>query len=195
VTTVHATNAGSESLSEMVGERIRHMRHSRKMTLVELAEQCELSHPFLSQLERGLARPSIASLERIARALGTSQIELLSAVPTPSDAPTVSLIRQDSGATGPYSPGRARLLVDSSRPFHPMEVESDTAEFADPIVHDEDEWAYVMVGTIEMDLDGELSTLGPGDSVYYAGGTAHRWRSVDGRTCRLLVVKERPQQS
>src|SRR3954452_18821550 len=39
------------------------------MTLKELGRRAGLSHPFLSQLERGLARPSVGSAERIARAL------------------------------------------------------------------------------------------------------------------------------
>ena len=39
------------------------------MTLKELGRRAGLSHPFLSQLERGLARPSVDSAERIARAL------------------------------------------------------------------------------------------------------------------------------
>src|SRR3954454_20753948 len=39
------------------------------MTLKELGERAGLSHPFLSQLERGLARPSVGSAERIAAAL------------------------------------------------------------------------------------------------------------------------------
>jgi transcriptional regulator with XRE-family HTH domain len=39
------------------------------MTLKELGRRAGLSHPFLSQLERGLARPSVGSAERIALAL------------------------------------------------------------------------------------------------------------------------------
>ena len=49
---------------------------------MRLAELSGLSHPFLSQLERGHARPSMVSLERIARALGSSQLELIAAAGT-----------------------------------------------------------------------------------------------------------------
>ena len=42
--------------AQQVGERIRATRHARGLTLVQLAELCELSHSFLSQLERGHAR-------------------------------------------------------------------------------------------------------------------------------------------
>ena len=41
----------------------------RGLSLVRLAEITDLSHPFLSQVERGHARPSISSLQRIAVAL------------------------------------------------------------------------------------------------------------------------------
>ena len=49
--------------AERIGARIRQLRHARGMTLVQLADKAALSHPFLSQLERGRARPSISSLE------------------------------------------------------------------------------------------------------------------------------------
>lgn len=183
-----------ENLSELVGERIRHMRRARSMTLVDLAERCELSHPFLSQLERGLARPSMASLERIARALDTSQVELLSFEPhrPDVDVPAVSVIRAGAGNAAAYGEGTGRLLVDWKRPFHPIEVTSDNGEFGTEFVHIEDEWAYLLDGQVEMELAGRRIVLGPGDSVYYAGGTTHRWRSIDGTRYRLIVVKERP---
>lgn len=178
---------------DRVGERIREMRKSRSLTLVELAERCDLSHPFLSQLERGLARPSMASLERIARALGTSQVELL----TPDDprrAPSTppSVVRADEGIVGPYAEGHARLLVDSGRPFRPMEFEGKNTEFGDAFVHAEDEWVYVITGMVEVELGSTRHTLTAGDSVYYPGGTAHRWRSLDGSPIRLVIVKEHP---
>jgi len=52
-----------------LGARVRELRHDRGMTLKGLGREAGLSHPFLSQLERGLARPSVASVGRIARAL------------------------------------------------------------------------------------------------------------------------------
>ncbi len=71
-----------------IGSRIRELRRRRGLTLVRLAERTDLSHPFLSQLERGHARPSMVSLERIATALGTTQVELLAAGPGLPDART-----------------------------------------------------------------------------------------------------------
>ena len=83
---------------DRVGERIRALRRARGLTLVQLAGLADLSHPFLSQIERGLARPSLASLERIAHALGASQVELLTfAEPGDVDA-APSVLRAGEGA-------------------------------------------------------------------------------------------------
>ena len=53
------------------------LRKEGGLTLVELARLTDLSHPFLSQIERGLARPSMNSLHRISEALGTNASRLL----------------------------------------------------------------------------------------------------------------------
>ena len=95
-----------------LGARIRSVRQARGLTLVELARLAELSHPFLSQLERGQARPSMVSLERIARALGSSQIELIAAatddlVPS-GTGDRVSLVRRREGPQGPFGGGSRR---------------------------------------------------------------------------------------
>jgi len=192
--------AGASVQAERVGGRIRDMRRARSFTLVQLAEAAGLSHPFLSQLERGLASPSMASLERIARALGTSQVELLS-VDEPrrgrhrggEPVPAVSIVRSGTGAQGPFSEGSARMLVDGARAFHPMEFRGDNVEYGDSFVHDEDEWMYVLDGHIEVELGGRAPLrFAPGDAIYLSGGTGHRLRSSDGEAFRLLIVKEHP---
>ena len=179
-----------------IGERIRGLRHARGLTLVQLADLAELSHPFLSQLERGLARPSIASLEKIARALGSSQVELLASAlqPVEGEDTPVSLVRAKSGPKGHYAEGQATMLaLGDSRRFHPMELEGANTEFGDPFLHAEDEFLHVVAGRIEVDLGEQgLFELEPGDSLYYVGGTPHRWRSLDGEGYRLFIVKETP---
>ena len=82
-----------------LGARIRSFRLARGLTLVELARLAGLSHPFLSQLERGLAQPSLGSLRRIALALETSPIELIAAAEEPdAEAPGIEVQRSGSGA-------------------------------------------------------------------------------------------------
>src|SRR6266516_4101054 len=52
-----------------LGARIRALRLARRATLRQLAAQAAVTESFLSQVERGVASPSIASVQRIARAL------------------------------------------------------------------------------------------------------------------------------
>lgn len=179
--------------AERIGSRIRRLRHARGLTLVQLAESAALSHPFLSQLERGLARPSIGSLEKIARALGSSQLELLAGEDAAQPSAPVAVVRSGEGPTGPFGEGRARMLVSGARRFQPMEMIGTNPDFGDHFLHAEDEFVHVVAGRVEFDLgDSGVQCLEQGDSLYYAGGTPHRWRALDAGGYRLLVVKELP---
>jgi len=179
-----------------LGARIRSVRQARGLTLVELARLAELSHPFLSQLERGQARPSMVSLERIARALGSSQIELIAAatddlVPS-GTGDRVSLVRRREGPQGPFGGGEARILVHGDVTFIPMEFRGSNRTPGDFYRHDEDEFLHVVDGSVLVDLADEGSyALEPGDSIHYAGGTLHRWHTPGGGEYHLFIVKER----
>lgn len=185
--------AGSETLEVRLGRQLRARRRARGLTLKQVAQRASLSHPFLSQLERGLARPSMASLERIAHALGTSQLELLAAAGPQAgatgDAPSV--VRAHEGVVGPYGAGSARLLATGRRRLEPLEFTGWNAEPGEHYFHAEDEFFTVLEGALTVSLgDHGEWTLGPGDSLYCPSGTPHRWHSADGDRYRLLIVKE-----
>jgi len=61
------------------GPKIRLVRKRLGLTLSELAAKCNISASFLSQIERDLARPSVATLHRLAVALGLPLSEMLAA--------------------------------------------------------------------------------------------------------------------
>ena len=54
----------------LIGDRLRAQRHKLHMSLDVLASRTNLSKSFLSQVERGIASPSIESLHQIAEAIG-----------------------------------------------------------------------------------------------------------------------------
>lgn len=177
-----------------LGAHIRRLRHARGMTLVTLAEATDLSHPFLSQLERGLAQPSLSTLRRIAVALETSPIELIAAADAPAGgASEVEVHRSDERlVSGAFAAAPARTLAHGTRPMHPLEVAGDNREPGEAFVHAEDEFAYVLSGSVRVELAGATHELSAGDSVYYRGGVSHRWWSATGGAYRLLVVKQGP---
>ena len=55
-----------------LGEFIAGQRRAAELTLRQLAEQAGVSNPYLSQIERGLRRPSAEVLQQLARALRVS---------------------------------------------------------------------------------------------------------------------------
>jgi transcriptional regulator with XRE-family HTH domain len=57
---------------ESLGDYLREQRSLAQMSLRQLAEQSDVSNPYLSQIERGLRRPSAEVLQQIARALKIS---------------------------------------------------------------------------------------------------------------------------
>lgn len=188
-----------DAQARRIGEHIRTLRRSRSLTLVQLADRTGLSHPFLSQLERGHSRASMVSLEKIAIALETSQVELLAAGdPQPRDPEDTrpDVLRADEGARGPFSQGEARLLVHAGRhAFEPLEWTGANTDPGDFYEHREDEFLYVLSGSVRLDLGADAPLLlGPGDSAYYRGGTPHRWCSPDGGRFHLVVVKESPSR-
>jgi mannose-6-phosphate isomerase-like protein (cupin superfamily)/DNA-binding XRE family transcriptional regulator len=187
----------TEDVGLRLGGAIRARRRQLGMTLVEVAAAAGLSHPFLSQLERGLARPSMRSLTAIAATLGTTaqalmaEAELPAADAVPPVEP-VSMVRSGSHA-GPVvdSPGGlVRALVRGERAMLPVEYIGAPREFDEYIRHDGEEFVYVARGTIEVDIEGELHVASAGDSVYYAGGLAHRWRTLSDEEVHLVVVQQ-----
>ena len=56
----------------LIGNKIKRLRLESGMTQEEIADRCELTKGYISQLERDLTSPSISTLEDILECLGTS---------------------------------------------------------------------------------------------------------------------------
>jgi quercetin dioxygenase-like cupin family protein/DNA-binding XRE family transcriptional regulator len=183
-----------------LGETVRELRKERGLTLVELARAADLSHSFLSQLERGRSRPSMSSLHRIAQALGTTQPALMAAAETDRTRVEVSLVRAGGGLPLANPGGTGRTLVAGTHALYPMLFVGAPDEWGDWCTHAAEEFIHVIAGSILVQLgmhpddeeDGVHELL-PGDTLYYPGGVPHRWRGVRGygaETARLLFVQE-----
>jgi transcriptional regulator with XRE-family HTH domain len=66
-----------EAQAAALGAFIRSQRELARLSLRQLAEMTTLSHPYLSQVERGLHQPSVRVLKLIAEALNVSAETLL----------------------------------------------------------------------------------------------------------------------
>ncbi|HQV58033.1 MAG TPA: XRE family transcriptional regulator [Ilumatobacteraceae bacterium] len=171
-----------------LGGAVRARRLDRGLTLVELAGLTDLSHPFLSQIENGRARPSMDSLYRIAHALGTTPQSFFGGE---VDADHVQIVRHGRAAVvgGVADDHSARLLVGGATPFRVLEFEPLTRQFGAYYDHDGYETVYVINGTVEVDLDSELTTLQTGDSMSYPARRPHRHRSIGRGQARMLLIE------
>ena len=61
---------------ESLGDYLKEQRVTARLSLRQLAEQAGVSNPYLSQIERGLRKPSAEVLQQIARALRISAEQL-----------------------------------------------------------------------------------------------------------------------
>ena len=67
-----ASNPGLETRMRDLGDFIRDQRRTARLSLRKLSELAGISNPYLSQIERGLRKPSAEILQAIARALRIS---------------------------------------------------------------------------------------------------------------------------
>ena len=70
-----------------LGDYLKEQRTAAQLSLRQLAEQTGVSNPYLSQIERGLRRPSAEVLQQIAKALRISaeQLYLRAGIVSPDD--------------------------------------------------------------------------------------------------------------
>jgi transcriptional regulator with XRE-family HTH domain len=188
----------SESLTQTpprvdVGERLRTIRQLRRRTLKEVADRAGLSESFLSQVERGRTSVSIASLQRIAGALGIEVSDVFAY----DGASRPRILRRDARLNVAWgSVGRKALLTP--KPFHSVEVvvadiDPGGSTGDEPYAHgDSEEVFFVVSGEIELQLGGETFELSEGDSAQYRSSTPHRVRNRGDLPAEVLFIISPP---
>jgi transcriptional regulator with XRE-family HTH domain len=71
-----ARGKDGKTVVESLGDYLREQRTSARLSLRQLAEMAGVSNPYLSQIERGLRKPSADVLQQIAKALRISAEQL-----------------------------------------------------------------------------------------------------------------------
>ena len=176
-----------------VGERLRTLRRFRRYTLQSVAERSGLSESFLSQVERGRSNASIASLKRIADALGVSMADLFE----PDGLPGPRVLRRDERPALQFGILGRKLLL-TPRPLHHLEVFHGELEVGgstgeEPYAHgDSEELFLVLSGTVQLELGGEVFELERGDSIDYRSSTPHRAVNTGDELAEVLWIISPP---
>src|ERR671931_19889 len=176
-----------------VGERLRAIRRSRRATLRTIAARSGLSESFLSQVERGRSSASIASLRRIADALGVSMADLLG----PDGVSCPRVIRRDERPALSFGILGRKLLL-TPRPLHHLEVFAGELDIGgstgeQPYAHgDSEELFVVLSGTVQLELGGEIFELDRGDSIDYRSSTPHRISNLGQELAEVMWIISPP---
>ena len=158
-----------------LGSRLRWLRRSHRLTLREVASRAAVTESFLSQVERGVASPSVASLQRIAHGLGLSIAQLFAGgssagrVVRRNERRRVSYT--DFGALDEFltPPTAARLQLILST------VEPGGGTGDEPYTHESDEEVVVVLeGELDLWVADEHYRLLAGDTITYSSRLPHR---------------------
>jgi transcriptional regulator with XRE-family HTH domain len=176
-----------------VGERLRDLRRLRRATLKTIADRAGVSESFLSQVERGRASASIASLRRIAGALGVSVADLFE----PGGPPQPRVLRRDDRPALAFGILGRKLLL-TPRPLQHLEVfvgELDVggSTGTEAYAHgDSEELFVVLSGDVQLELGGAVYELEQGDSIDYRSSTPHRVTNVGEERAEVMWIISPP---
>jgi transcriptional regulator with XRE-family HTH domain len=102
---------------DSIGEYIRQQREMAKISLRQLAQAAGVSNPYLSQIERGLRRPSAEILQQIAKGLRISAEALYVQAGILEDRPADSGVRAAVLADAGLSERQKQILLEIYESF------------------------------------------------------------------------------
>lgn len=187
-----------------LGPRIAQLRKTKRLTLQELASRAGLSKSFISQVESGTSKASIASLKKIVAALDIQLGNLFEAdgASTAADIPTyrhgrisdVEIVRHDrrKRLSWPEKTSDAALLTPNlQRKLEVLlttEEPGETGHASDTYHHEGEEFGLVLEGTFEVTVAGEVHVLQKGDSIYFSSHFPHSTRAIGETPATTLWV-------
>jgi len=180
-----------------VGAKLKAARKARRLNMRDLALRVGCSESLISKIENDRVTPSLPTLHKIAAELGTSIGKMFSEenadsgfVSRHGQRPIISVdaIGRETGV-GIRLEGVAidgELLYSS---IHVVDAGGDSGGF---IQHVGEELAYVLEGTVEINLDGKIHVLGQGDSIFFPSEVPHSYRNPGREVARILWINTPP---
>jgi len=183
-----------------LGDKIRTLRKKLGMTQKELAGQVGLTPSFISQLEKNLISPSLDSLLKLSEKLNTQPIYFLM---DGESGPWQKMVikpneRQDIHLQELKIPEvRLQLLVSDvlNRRMEPhlLTLREGATINGHFYSHKGDEFAYVIEGELEVEIQGEKQMLKEGDSLYIESMVPSKWTNLGKGDAVLLWVLSPPR--
>lgn len=171
-----------------LGRRLRVRREEAGLSLSQVAERADVTKGFLSQLERGLSRASVASLRRIADAVGIGLAELLDTGRRPRDVTNAPTVHGGPGATD-------ALLTPIGHPaFQVLHATVEPGGHSDfgAVGEQESHFVHVLDGRFELRVDDNTHVLEAGQSLAFTTPCAYGWRNPSEQAVSVLWVFSPP---
>lgn len=173
-----------------IGAKIKQMRNQKSLTQEELADRCELTKGFISQLENNLNSPSIATLTDILSALGSNLSEFFREEPEEKVVfSKEEFIEKDADGV------LLNWLIPNAQKnmMEPILVElSEGAETTGDIPHEGEEFGYVLEGKITILLGNNHYVCKKGEAFYYSASKPHSILNKGKHRAKLLWISTPP---
>ncbi|MFD0986433.1 cupin domain-containing protein [Methyloligella solikamskensis] len=172
-----------------IGAKLRQYRLAQRLTLKEVAQKADCSESMLSKIENDKITPSIGLLHRLVSILGTNINALFVQMPTGAitrsgERPSIAQTGVDEDkaiALELLTPSPSPFLFQSSIHTVPPQAESDGK-----IVHQGEDFGYVLEGSLELSLGDETFVLNAGDTFYFRSEIPHGYRNPGKETARII---------
>ena len=173
-----------------IGSKIKRLRQANGLTLEELANRSELTKGFLSQLERDLTSPSVATLEDILEALGTNLQEFFSEKPAEQ-----IVFKKDDFFINEQDDYIISYIITNAQKneMEPILIELDKQKqsmIIDP--HEGQEFGYVVQGKIKLIYGDNEFILKKGETFYLKGLVSHYIVNPSETRAKVIWVSTPP---
>lgn len=158
---------------------LRARRKARGLTMQQVADAAGLTVGFISQIERGIATPSLSSLVSVAHVLDVPVSEIFQQ-PAVTGSETHKSERQIY-AVGENAATYERL--SSSFPgslLRSVIVHEPPGHRSEPISHEGEELFFLLEGSMTVEVNGRTTVLEAGDSMHFSSTKVHStWNHTD----------------
>ena len=173
-----------------IGAKIKRIRLSNQLTLEELANRSELTKGFLSQLERDLTSPSVATLENILEALGTNLKDFFS-----EDEDEQIVFSKDDFFENIQDDYKISYIIPNAQKneMEPILLNLYPNQ-STPIdyPHEGEEFGYVIEGSILVCLDNQKFKCKKGESFYYESSKTHYLKNTSNSNAKIIWISSPP---
>ena len=175
-----------------IGGKLRSLRQKNNLTQKELADRCELSKGFISQLERDLTSPSIATLMDILQCLGTTVSEFFQEEPEDQivfqNEDYFEKIDSELGSKTEWIiPNAQKNMMEPIR----LTLAPGGATYPD-LPHEGEEFGYVLQGSVKIHVGNKVYKAKKGESFYFTPHAKHYIEASSSSGARLIWVSTPP---